>query len=66
MKVANIIGKVIMVIFGLASLGWIAAMLGLFGMRFGVYNLPKVGLCIAIFFIGLIITVSTSKKAKKK
>lgn len=65
MKVANIIGKVIMVVFGIASLRWIAEMLGLFGMRFGVYNLSKVGTCVLLFFIGLIITVSTNKKGRK-
>lgn len=62
MKLLNIIGKIIMVIFGIASLRWIAAMLGLFGMRFGEYNLPKVGICIVIFFIGVIITNLTKKK----
>ena len=66
MKVANIIGKIIMVVFGIASIRWIAEMFGLCGMRFGEYNLPKVGLCIIIFFIGLIITISTNKKIKKK
>lgn len=66
MKVANIIGKIIMIVFGIGSLGWIAEMLGLFGMRFGVYNLDKAVTCIVIFFIGLIITVSTNKQAKKK
>lgn len=66
MKVANIIGKVIMVIFGLASLMWIARMFGLFGMRFYVDEMRNVAICIIAFFIGLIITISTNKKAKKK
>lgn len=66
MKIVNIIGKIIMVIFGIASLRWFAEMLGLFGMRFGVYNLPKVGFCVLMFFIGLIITMATKKKSKKK
>lgn len=66
MKVANVIGKVMMIIFGIASVRWIAEMMGLFGMRFGVYNMPKVIGCIALFIMGVIITVSTNKKAKKK
>lgn len=65
MKIANIIGKVITVVFGLASLRWIAAMLGLMGMRFGEYDLPKVGMCLLITAVGVVIMKSTEKKTKR-
>lgn len=65
MKIANIVGKVITVVFGLASLRWIAAMMGLMGMGFGEYDLPKVGMCLLITVIGFVIIKSTEKKAKK-
>ncbi len=66
MKVANIIGKVMMVVFGIASLNWFATMLGLFGRHFWVEDLSDVGICVLCFVVGCVITASTNKKAKKK
>lgn len=66
MKVANIIGKVMMVVFGIASLNWFATMLGLFGRRFWVDDLSDVAGCVICFIVACIITASTNKKAKKK
>ena len=65
MKIANIIGKVIMLIFGIASVRWIAAMFGVLGMSFYVDDLSNVAVCIVAFIIGLIITLATGKKRRK-
>ena len=65
MKIANIIGKIIMVVFGLSSIGWIAAMFGVLGLRFYTEDLATVGLNIALFIIGIIVTVYTGKANKK-
>ena len=66
MKIANIIGKIMMVLFGLSSIRWITEMLGLFGQRFWADDLPTVAGNIALFVVGIIITVSTQKHIKKK
>lgn len=65
MKVANIIGKIIMVVFGLSSIGWIATMFGVMGLRFYVEDLPTVGANIVLFIVGIIVVACTRKKVKK-
>lgn len=65
MKIANIIGKVMMVVFGISSISWITEMLGLFGQRFWVDDLPTVAVNIALFVIGAIIVASTKKHMKQ-
>lgn len=66
MKVANIIGKLIMVVFGIASIRWFTEMLGMFGQRFFIGDFSNVVICVVFFIIGVIITVSTNRKAKKR
>lgn len=61
MKIANIIGKIAMVIFGIASIMWVVRMFGGLGMRFNVDDMSKVVGCIICFIISLIVTVSTRK-----
>lgn len=65
MKIANIIGKIIMVVFGVSSIRWIAAMFGVLGMRFYAEDLPTVGANIALFIVGIIVVAYTGKKCKK-
>lgn len=65
MKIANIIGKIMMVVFGVSSIRWIAAMFGVMGMRFYVEDLSTVGGNIALFIIGIIIVTCTRKKVRK-
>ena len=41
-------------------------MLGLFGQRFFIGDFSNVVICVVFFIIGVIITVSTNRKAKKR
>lgn len=65
MKIANIIGKIIMVVFGVSSIRWVAAMFGVLGMRFYAEDLTTVGLNIVLFIVGIIVVACTRKKGKK-
>lgn len=61
-KLINIIAKIFTIIFGGASIMWILRMFGALGMRFHEDYLSRVGTCIIIFVICLIITLCTNKK----
>ena len=66
MKVANIIGKIIMVFFELSSIKWITIALGLRNEYFFPEDIPVVLGNIALFIVGIIITVSTGRALKKR
>lgn len=66
MKIANIIGKIMMVFFALSSINWITVALGLRNEYFFPEDIPVVLGNIALFIVGVIITVSTGIALKKR
>jgi len=67
MRIANIIGIIMMILFGIGSFNWIMTILGVFDHEiFFPADIPVFLGNIALFIIGIVVTVSTGKVLKKR
>ncbi len=55
-KLATIIGVVLMILFGFGTIKWLIAIFTSFGYYFDIDSFTKLGICIAMFFVGFAIT----------